>query len=343
MVFYISRRIFQPVYRSFHSRPSYFNKNFLKYVASSFLLMLPVSDRCINFKIGGYKKMSENHDKSSSHGKETVDHSSSSHGKETVSPSSSSHSTKPKETFTITKVALWQIFVGVLVVLLAISVFTGGFGGISSITGSIVSDDADEPIQVVLNPPQQPTPAPTPTPVAPSPRVQVDIGDSPFLGNETAPVTIIEFSDFECPFCAKWYTETKSQIDEQYIEAGQVKLVYMHYPLDFHPQAEPAALASECANEQGKFWEFHDLIFENPSTLGTATYKQWASDLSLDQQQFDDCYDSKKYLARVQSDLSKGQNAGIRGTPGFLVNGRLISGAQPFAVFQQAIDAELNS
>ena len=299
--------------------------------------------------------MSENHDKSSSHGKESVDHSSSSHGKESVdhsssshgkesvSPSSSSPSTKDKETFTITKVALWQIFVGVLVVVLAISVFTGGFGGISSITGGIVSDDANEPIRVVLNPEQpQPVPSAPTVPVVPPSVVEVDIGNSPVLGDEDAPVTIIEFSDFECPFCAKWNLETKGQIEEQYINTGKVKLVYMHYPLSFHPQAEPAALASECAYEQGKFWEFHDLIFENQRVISDANYKKWAADLGLDQAQFDDCYDSKKYQADVQDDFNKGQRAGVRGTPGFFVNGRLVSGAQPFSVFQQAIEAELN-
>ena len=238
----------------------------------------------------------------------------------------------------VTKVAFWQICSGILSVLLVLSVITGGF--------DIFSKDVEttEPLQVVLKP--EPTPVPTqPTPTAPlgpAPRVQVEIGNSPVLGSEDAPVTIIEFSDFECPFCTRWYTETKGQLEEQYINTGKVKLVYMHYPLNFHPEAVPAALASECAYEQGKFWEYHDLIFENPGSLGTASYKRWAGDLGLDQEQFDECYDSGKYDAEVKADLSEGQNAGIRGTPGFLVNGRLISGAQPFAVFQQAIEAELN-
>ena len=225
------------------------------------------------------------------------------------------------------------IFVGLLALL--IGIFVGM---------AITENDELEPLRVVLNP-EQPKPTPTPIPTVPvglPPRVNVDIGDSPFLGDEDAPVTIIEFSDFECPFCARWYIDTKSQIDEQYIKMGKVKLVYMHYPLSFHPQAEPAALASECAYEQGKFWEFHDLIFENQRVISDANYKKWAADLGLDQAQFDDCYDSKKYQADVQDDFNKGQRAGVRGTPGFFVNGRLVSGAQPFSVFQQAIEAELN-
>ena len=217
--------------------------------------------------------------------------------------------------------------------MLAVSLLTGGFG-IS------LGPDNDPDSK-----PEEPSPAPEPTPTAPTApvqRIEVDIGDSPVLGSKNAPVTIIEFSDFECPFCARWYTNTKGQLDEQYIKTGKVKLVYMHYPLNFHPQAMPAALASECAYEQGKFWEFHDLIFENQQAIGEANYKKWAGELGLDQGQFDDCYDSRKYEADVQDDFSKGQGAGIRGTPGFLVNGRLVSGAQPFQVFQAAIEAELD-
>ena len=254
------------------------------------------------------------HDKSSSHEK--------SHDKLSVHHKSLPHS-KDKETITLTKTMFWQILAAVFFALFLVStslLLTGnGFNLISS-------GDDDQP-----------------GPTAPLARVEVDIGDSPVLGSEDAPVTIIEFSDFECPYCASWYSETKGQLDEEYINSGKVKLVYMHYPLPFHPQAEPAALASECAYEQGKFWEFHDLIFENQRTLGEANYKKWAGELSLDQGQFDDCYDSEKYQARVQEDLSKARVAGVGGTPNFLVNGIRISGAQPFSVFQQVIDAELNS
>ena len=249
------------------------------------------------------------------------------------------------------------VFIAGFCALVILGVLVVAFGTIiSSFNGD--SDDASplsDPIgpRLVENPPEDPfgsdnLPKPPPVPPLPgvrpviAPRVQVEIGDSPVLGSEDAPVTIVEFSDFQCPFCARWYAETKGQLEEQYINTGKVKLVYMHYPLNFHPEAVPAALASECAYEQGKFWEYHDLIFENPGSLGTASYKRWAGDLGLDQEQFDECYDSGKYDAEVKADLSEGQNAGIRGTPGFLVNGRLISGAQPFAVFRDAIEAELN-
>ena len=216
--------------------------------------------------------------------------------------------------------------------------------------GTRMSGDSDEPepVSPIVKPePVKKESSPPPIlipdrPTLPS-RVEIDIGDSPFLGDENAPVTLIEFSDFQCPYCANWHFDTKGRIEEQYIKTGKVKLVYMHHPIRAHSQAEPAALASECANEQGKFWEFHDLIFENQRAIGAANYKKWASDLGLNQQQFDDCYDSKKYLADVQDDLNKGRRAGVTGTPGFLMNGILIIGAHPFTTFQKAIEAELNN
>ena len=215
-------------------------------------------------------------------------------------------------------------------------------------------DNATEPTYppfVIVGPDRQKPTQPAPDPTPPIHGVRSSTGDfervnidgAPFLGREDAPVTVVEFSDFECPFCRRWYEDSKGRLEREYIDTGKVKLVYMHFPLSFHPEAMPAALASECAYEQGKFWEFHDLIFENQQVIGEANYKKWAGELGLDQGQFDDCYDSRKYEADVQDDFSKGQGAGIRGTPGFLVNGRLVSGAQPFQVFQAAIEAELNS
>ena len=162
-----------------------------------------------------------------------------------------------------------------------------------------------------------------------------------FLGEEDAPVVLYEFSDYQCPFCARFYSGALPEIKTNYIDTGKVKLVFKDYPLDFHPEATPAAIAARCAGEQGKYFEFHDKLFENQNLLSTASYKNWARELELDGNQFDDCVDTRKYLSAVRADLVEGQNAGIRGTPGFLVNGQLISGAQPYSVFAQAIDAAL--
>ena len=162
-------------------------------------------------------------------------------------------------------------------------------------------------------------------------------------GDDDAPVVIYEFSDYQCPFCGRFYTDTLPLIEENYIKTGKVRLIFKDFPLDsIHPEATPAAIAARCAGDQGKFWEMHDKLFENQRTLGNSNYKQWAEEIGLDTAKFGDCIDTRKYLSAVRKDLVEGQQNGIQGTPGFFVNGRLISGAQPFSVFQTAIDAELS-
>ena len=172
--------------------------------------------------------------------------------------------------------------------------------------------------------------------------VSVAFAAEKVLGNESAPVTLVEYSDFQCPFCGRFFRETEAQIIQQYVDTGKVKFVYKHYPVDaIHPEATKAAVASECANEQGSFWEFHDILFSNQHLLGESSYKSWAQQLNLDSAQFNECYDSNKYRSITKSDFQEGRNAGVRGTPGFTVNGRLVSGAQPFSVFQRLIEEQL--
>jgi len=179
-------------------------------------------------------------------------------------------------------------------------------------------------------------------PVAPAAKVEgASIDDDPMLGNKNAKVTIIEFSDFECPFCAKFYSETMGQIKTEYIDTGKVKLVYRDFPLSFHANAQKAAEASECADDQKKFWEMHDLLFEKGVVGGVTTFKQYAVDLGLDTDKFNKCLDSGEKATEVQNDMKDGQSYGISGTPGFLVNGVRIVGAQPFSAFKAVIDAEL--
>lgn len=187
-----------------------------------------------------------------------------------------------------------------------------------------------------------PSPNPNPT-VAPS-AAPVDMSQftGHAKGDPDAPVTIVEWSDFECPFCARFYSQTLNQIDAQYIETGKVRIIYKHFPLSFHPNAQKAAEATECAADQDKFWEMHDLMFENGVAGGIASFKQFAADLGLDTAEFNECLDSGEKEQRVKDDMAEGAANGITGTPGFLVAGQKISGAQPFAVFQQAIEAALN-
>jgi len=172
-------------------------------------------------------------------------------------------------------------------------------------------------------------------------KIDVSIDDDPVKGDKNAPVTIIEFSDFQCPFCGKFFKETFGQIDEKYIKTGKVKMVFRDFPLSFHENAQKSAEAAECADEQGKFWEYHDMLFENQEKLSVEDLKRYAVELGLDKDKFDSCLDSEKYKDEVKKDFSDGQKYGVSGTPAFFINGKLVSGAQPFSAFEKVIEAEL--
>ena len=170
-----------------------------------------------------------------------------------------------------------------------------------------------------------------------------DVSGRPVKGDMDAPVTIIEWSDFECPFCARFYDDAYKQIVETYVDSGKAKIIFMHFPLAFHTNAENAAVASECAYEQGQFYEYHDIIFENQQSLDSASLKKYASDIGLDTAAFNTCYAARESVEAIANQMALGQSVGISGTPGFLINGITISGAQPFDVFEQLIEAELGN
>lgn len=172
-------------------------------------------------------------------------------------------------------------------------------------------------------------------------KVSVSAEDDAVLGNANASVTIIEFSDFECPYCGKFFTETLPLIKQNYINTGKVKLVYRDFPLSFHPDSEKAAEAAECAGEQSKYWEMHDKLFENQNALGVDSLKQYAKDIGLDSAQFNACLDSGKMTSEVQKDSADGQSYGVSGTPTFFINGVELVGAQPYSAFDQAIKQAL--
>ncbi len=166
--------------------------------------------------------------------------------------------------------------------------------------------------------------------------------DDPFLGNPDAPITLVEFSDFQCPFCAKFFFDAEAEIIKKYVQTGKVKFVYRDFPLTIHPMAQKAAEAGECADEQKKFWEYHDTIFQRQSELSLANLKAWARELGLDGAQFDACLDFGKYFDEVRNDLDYGQSIGVGGTPAIFINGRFVpGGAQPFPVFERVIEQEL--
>ncbi len=160
----------------------------------------------------------------------------------------------------------------------------------------------------------------------------------PSKGPENAKVTIVEFSDFQCPFCGR-AAQTVDQVMEQY--AGKVRLVFRHFPLDFHQEAPKAHEASLCAHEQNKFWEYHDVLFENQQALGPEQLVKHATELGLDEAKFKECLDGGKHAETVQKDLAAGKSHGVSGTPAFFINGRLLSGARPVEDFKRLIDAEL--
>ncbi|HWP64587.1 MAG TPA: thioredoxin domain-containing protein [Candidatus Limnocylindria bacterium] len=171
------------------------------------------------------------------------------------------------------------------------------------------------------------------------PKVEVADGGAPSRGPANAPVTIIEFSDYECPFC-KRAEPTVEQVVAAYPD--KVRLVYRHYPLPFHKNARPAAEAAMCANAQGKFWEYHEKLWEAPA-LDEATLKKVAGEIGLDQAKFDACLANKEGAAQVDKDMADASAVGVRGTPAFFINGRMLSGAQPFDKFKVIIEEELAS
>jgi protein-disulfide isomerase len=181
-------------------------------------------------------------------------------------------------------------------------------------------------------------------PPAPAPTVDAAaLAESDAVkGDPNAPVTIVEFSDYECPFCARFYSQTLAQLDTEYIQTGKVKLIYRDFPLSFHREAQKAAEAAECAGAQDQYYDMHDKLFESGVVGGVATFKRYAGELGLNQADFDSCLDSGEMASEVRKDFSEGSQFGVQGTPAFFINGKLLSGAQPIEAFRQVIDAELS-
>ena len=174
----------------------------------------------------------------------------------------------------------------------------------------------------------------------------VSADDDPFLGSPDASITIIVFSDFECPFCKRFFDDALKDIMTNYIDTGKVKYVLRDFPLSgIHPNAEIAAEAANCANDQEKYWEFHDLLFENQedwvSGNATVEFKKYISLLGLNEEQFDLCLESGKYVDEILKDMQDGFDAGVQGTPTFYINGVKVVGAQVYSIFKQVIDEEL--
>ncbi len=174
---------------------------------------------------------------------------------------------------------------------------------------------------------------------------KINLTDVPMRGNKNAKVTIVEFSDFQCPFCDQAYKTIENDVMKQY--GDKVRIVYKNFPLPFHPWAEDAAVAGLCAFNQSNdaFWEFYHDFFDNQSTITPQNVREkvvdFAGKAKLDTKKFEDCYDNKLTLPRIKAEMAEGQSLGITGTPLFVVNGHPLSGVQPFSNFQKIIDEEL--
>ena len=255
------------------------------------------------------------------------------------------------ETITVKKSTYNNLMKGA-VVTIAIAAFFGGYLT-STIDDSTTNQDLLDAIEEIENLQQTPSPAVAQAPATAQP-IRVSLDDDPIRGEPDAPVTIVEFSDFQCPFCARFHSNTLPQIEQNYISTGKVNFVYRDFPLpSIHPNAIPAALASECADDQGRFWEYHDKLFENQREwqgldlqTGVSTFKEYAQELDLNMDEFNSCLDSEKYAQEVNKDGQDGRDYGVTGTPGFFVGNEKIgftkiTGAQPYSVFQRLIDGQL--
>jgi protein-disulfide isomerase len=176
------------------------------------------------------------------------------------------------------------------------------------------------------------------------PANQTSAGAAPTLGFPSAPVTIIEFSDFQCSFCKRFWVETLPRLKEAYLDTGKARFIYRHFAI-LGKHSEQAALAAACAQEQGRFWEYHDQLFRNQGGLAftEAKLKQYSDDIGLNAGVFGTCLGTGKYREKVERETAAAVNLGGRGTPFFIVEQRLLFGAQPYSVFQRIIDEELKS
>lgn len=263
-----------------------------------------------------------------------------------------SESIQNKEKMSVKKSSSFNgLVIGIIILVGVASFFAGSYT--SNLNSNQISqedlDDAIAKLELKILQNQLPT-------KQVSPPVKISSDDDPIIGNSDAPITIIEFSDFQCPFCARFHTQTLPVILEEYIEKGKVKLVFRDFPIQsIHPNALPASVAAECANDQGKFREMHDILFEKQNewnkletTETLSLFSQYASNMQLDQKIFDSCLTSGKHIPEIQNDLNDGRDYGVTGTPGFFIGNEKIGftelkGAQPFESFKKIIDAQLEA
>jgi protein-disulfide isomerase len=206
--------------------------------------------------------------------------------------------------------------------------------------GSAELAGLNESLKTAAAAPAAARPSAPSAPGRPDPQKVYDItvGDAPVRGPESAKVTIIEWADFQCPFCVR-VDPTLDQIAKEY--GDKVRLAFKHLPLSMHNKARAAHQASEAAHRQGKFWEMHDRIFANPKDLSEETYLRYAREIGLDIDKYKSDFSSTSVRKVIDDDLAKARELDVSGTPSFFINGRFLSGAQPYDAFARVIDEEL--
>jgi len=253
----------------------------------------------------------------------------------------------------IIKKSTYYNIIKVVVVVISIASFIGGYSfGTFDNSDSISPEELQEILSKIESAPAiQPTQILEPPPQL----IEIVLGDDPIKGNADAPITIVEFSDFQCPFCARFFEQTLPLLEENYINTGKVNLAYQDLPLaNIHPNARLTHIAAECADEQEKFWKYHDMLFENQGQWSSLSanaldsqLKQYAVMLGLDSTSFESCLVSPEIANEVDEDILQGTQYGATGTPTFFIGNQetgyvKLVGAHPYATFQNIIDSQLN-
>lgn len=261
---------------------------------------------------------------------------------------------EPSEVITIKK-STYNNLIKVIVIAVAITTFTGGYSlGIMDNPGSLTNAELEALIYELGN---KIAASPQATKqsdqnIVPT-KFKLSFDGDPIKGNPDAPITIVEFSDFQCPYCSRFFEQTLPQIEKNYIETGKVKFVYRDLPLSFHKNALPVHIAAECADEQGRFWQFHDLVFEKQSEWKNLssneldnTLKQFADDVGLEASGFNSCTSTADMKKEVQLDSLAAAKVGVTGTPTFFIGSEedgfvKLVGALPYSVFKAELDSQL--
>jgi len=266
--------------------------------------------------------------------------------------SSENFEVSPKSNEKMVKKSIFNILIIITVITIVVAAFFAG-SYTANINSNQISEkelnDAIAKLELKILQNQLPT-------KQPSLPLKISEDNDPVIGDIDAPITIIEFSDFQCPFCARFHVQTLPTIMDEYINEGTVKIVFRDFPIQsIHPNALPASVAAECANEQGKFKEMHDILFEKQNEWNNQEmnktmllFNQYASEMQLEQEKFDSCLRNGKYIEEIKKDLDDGRAYGVSGTPGFFIGNDQIGfielkGAQPFESFKKVIDAQLKN